>query len=116
MRMIGEDDIRYAKQHLDAADRTFQALAKFLGREDEYALFLKKREKFLNTINNETDSHANFYYEDFKQSIPYWVKALEEPLLALYEQGLKDASKPEYGWSKVRTEGSRSRTKSRKRK
>ena len=95
MSRIDEGDLRYGEQYLKATNAVLEAIAKFLGREDELQIFLSKREKLFNALNGVSDDSA-YSYEDYQKSIPYWVKAVEASIAGLYEQGLKDASRPSY--------------------
>lgn len=94
MATFDEYDFRYGKDYLNATDEVLLAIAKFLAREEEFEAFRSRRKKLLNSLNGLSTDLTNYSYEDYIKSVPYWVKAVEAPIVALYEQGMKDAAKP----------------------
>lgn len=65
-----------------------RSLAKFLGRENEYEAFVELRKKVVLRMNDPAAPKVG--YEEYMESIPLWVKAVEEPLLKMYQAGLND--------------------------
>jgi len=77
-----------SQRFVQAADFALNAIAKFLGREAEYATFVKTRKIMFDAMNDPNASQVE--YESYLKSIPHWVTVMEEPLSKMYLAGLDD--------------------------
>ena|SRR5437867_1101202 len=86
-----KDGVEWAssQRFVEAADFALRSLGKFLGREDEYETFVKRRKMALNGINDPNAPQVD--YEEYMKSIPTWVKIMEKPLFQIFDAGLEEA-------------------------
>jgi hypothetical protein len=93
-----------SQEFVEASDFVLRSLAKFLGRESEYERFVELRKMVALKMNDPAAPKVD--YNEYLQSIPLWVKAMEEPLFKMYKAGLKD------GHSKTTRNKKRKKSKS----